>query len=170
MAADGAAVHLPIVDGYARPVRVRARTESIARLAQRDLEAGRREYPEQPGRDYQRPATRGDCESVGLGEPWQPCPFVSCKHNLYLDVDPSTGSIKRNFPDLEVWEMRETCALHVAARGGATLEEVGEIMNLTRERVRQLELQALRAVREGITSREWTALDDALDHFDEARR
>jgi len=169
VAADGA-VHLPIVADYAKPVRVRSRTESIARLAQRDLEAGRVAYPEQPGRDYRRPATRGDCESVGLGEPWQPCPFVSCKHNLYLDVDAQTGSIKRNFPDLEVWELTETCALHVAARGGITLDEVGEVMNLTRERVRQLENQALRAVREGITSRDWTALDDALDHYDEARR
>ena len=169
MAADGAAVHLPVIADYARPVRVRSRTESIARLAQRDLEAGRAEYPEQPGRDYQRPATRADCESVGLGD-WQPCPFVSCKHNLYLDVDAQTGSIKRNFPDLEVWELTETCALHVAARGGAILEEVGEIMNLTRERVRQLELQALRAVRAALTSREWTALDDALDHLDEVRR
>ena len=44
-----------------------------------------------------------------------------------------------NFPDLEVWEMTETCALDVADRGGITLEDVGNILNLTRERIRQVE-------------------------------
>jgi DNA-directed RNA polymerase sigma subunit (sigma70/sigma32) len=53
------------------------------------------------------------------------------------------GSIKINFPDVEVWEMTDTCALDIADRGGITLEEVGQIMNLTRERVRQLETQGL---------------------------
>ena len=69
--------------------------------------------------------------------------FVSCKHHLYLDVNPQTGSIKLNFPDKEVWDLSETCALDVAERGGMTLEEVGEILNLTRERVRQLEATGL---------------------------
>jgi DNA-directed RNA polymerase sigma subunit (sigma70/sigma32) len=39
--------------------------------------------------------------------------------------------------------MTDTCALDIADRGGITLEEVGQIMNLTRERVRQLETQGL---------------------------
>jgi len=68
---------------------------------------------------------------------------VACKHHLYLDVNPETGSIKINFPDLEPWEMNETCALDVADRSGITLEEVGEIMNLTRERIRQVEVRGL---------------------------
>jgi len=66
---------------------------------------------------------------------------------LYLDVNERTGSIKLNFPDLEVWELPETCALDIADRGGITLEEVGEIMNLTRERIRQLETAASRSSR-----------------------
>ena len=37
----------------------------------------------------------------------------------------------------------ETCALDIADRGGITLEEVGEIMNLTRERIRQVEVRGL---------------------------
>ena len=73
----------------------------------------------------------------------RPCPFVSCKYHLYIDVHPVRGSIKINFPDLEPWELQHTCALDVAERGGITLEEVGEIMNLTRERVRQVETQGL---------------------------
>jgi hypothetical protein len=88
--------------------------------------------------DPDRPATRGACK-----EDVRPCPYVSCKHHLYLDVNPETGSIKLNFPDLEVWEMAETCSLDVADRGGITLEEVGEILNLTRERIRQVEVRGL---------------------------
>jgi len=89
-------------------------------------------YPE-----VDRPATRADCEDGP-----RPCPFVSCAHHLYLDVT-TNGSLKLNFPHLEVWEMSETCVLDVAARGGITLEEVGIIFNLTRERIRQIEVSGL---------------------------
>lgn len=94
--------------------------------------------------DVERPKTRGDCQG---GE--RPCPFVSCKHHLYLDINPETGSIKLNFPDLEPWELRDTCALDVADRGGITLEAVGEIFNLTRERIRQVEVRGLAKLKEG---------------------
>jgi hypothetical protein len=50
-----------------------------------------------------RPRDRGQCATGA-----RPCPWVSCKFHLYLDVNPETGSIKLNFPDLEVWEMPET--------------------------------------------------------------
>ena len=89
-----------------------------------------------------RPRTRADC----VNSP-RPCVFVSCKYNLYLDVNPETGSIKLNFPDKEIWELEYTCALDVAEKGGITLEEVGEIMNLTRERIRQVETRGLEKVR-----------------------
>ena len=79
----------------------------------------------------------------------RPCPWVACKHHLYLDVNPETGSIKINFPDLEPWELPDTCALDVAERGGITLEEVGEIMNLTRERIRQVEVRGLLKLKMG---------------------
>jgi hypothetical protein len=92
--------------------------------------------------DAQRPRSRADCASGP-----RPCMFISCKHHLYLDVNPSTGSIKLNFPDKEIWEMAETCALDVADRGGITLEEVGAIMNLTRERIRQVETRGLLKLR-----------------------
>jgi len=59
-----------------------------------------------------------------------------------LDVLAGTGSIKVNFPDIEVSEMEETCSLDVADRGGESLERVGELLNLTRERVRQLDNMA----------------------------
>jgi hypothetical protein len=90
-----------------------------------------------------RPRSRADCANGP-----RPCMFVSCKHHLYLDVNPETGSIKLNFPDKEIWELEETCALDVADRGGITLEEVGSIMNLTRERIRQVETRGLSKLRE----------------------
>lgn len=115
---------------------VRARTISVKRMTKRELEMGRLLYPDVE--DVVKPKTRAECLE---GE--RPCPFVSCKHHLYLDVSARTGAIKLNFPDLEVWDMTETCALDVADRGGTTLEEVGAIMNLTRERIRQVEVKGL---------------------------
>ncbi len=85
-----------------------------------------------------RPRFRSQCANGP-----RPCPWISCKFHLYLDVNPDSGSVKVNFPDLEVWEMTESCALDVADRGGITLEEVGEILNLTRERIRQVEVSGL---------------------------
>jgi len=118
-----------------RRTRARARTISIRRLSKAELNRGREQYPES---DYWRPMSRGDCAEMA-----RPCPFVGCKYHLYIDVHPVRGSIKVNFPDVEVWEMTETCALDIADRGGITLEDVGHIMNLTRERVRQLETAGL---------------------------
>ena len=105
------------------------------RMTKRELEIGRMLYPET---DYYKPKARVEC----LDGP-RPCPYVSCQHHLYLDVSSRTGAIKLNFPDLEVWDMNESCALDIADRGGTTLEDVGAIMNLTRERIRQVEVKAL---------------------------
>jgi hypothetical protein len=124
---------------------VRARTISIKRLAKRDWEHGRLLYPPDPTAP-QRPRTWGECQARGLGLPDAPCPYVSCARNLYLDVHPRTGSIKLNFPDREPGDLAETCVLRVADRDGSTLEEVGVMMNLTRERVRQLESRALKRI------------------------
>jgi hypothetical protein len=114
---------------------VRARTISVKRMTKRELELGRLLYPEV---EVEKPRVREECVNGA-----RPCPFVSCKHHLFLDVSARTGAIKLNFPDLEVWDMNETCALDVADRGGTTLEEVGAIMNLTRERIRQVEVKGL---------------------------
>ncbi len=131
---------------------VRARTISVKRMTKRELELGRMLYPEVA---LDKPRTRAECAN---GE--RPCPFVSCKHHLYLDVSAKTGAIKLNFPDLEVWEMTETCALDVADRGGTTLEEVGAIMNLTRERIRQVEVKGLAKLE---ALKDMTALRDYVD-------
>lgn len=121
-----------------RPRSVRARSVSVRALTRRVLERGRADYPE-PIRN--RPVRRLECVNVP-----RPCPYVGCKYNLYVDVDPKTGTIKLNFPDIEPHEMGVSCALDVADEGGATLEEVGSMMNLTRERIRQVEIRALRRI------------------------
>ncbi len=125
-----------------RPItrRVRAKTIAMKRLTKEELRIGALLYPE---RGYWRPKTRTECSNVA-----RPCPYVSCKYHLYIDVNPRTGSIKINFPDKEVWELENSCALDVAEQGGITLEEVGEILNLTRERIRQVEVRGLMKLRE----------------------
>lgn len=128
--------------------RRRSKTMSRKEMA-RDLRRRREQGlmdPEESGLlqdiEAQRPRWRADC----VDGP-RPCLYVSCKHHLYLDVNPQTGSVKLNFPDKEIWELEETCALDVADRGGITLEEVGAIMNLTRERIRQVESRGLYKLR-----------------------
>lgn len=135
-----------------RKREIRARTISVKRMTKRELEIGRMLYPET---DYYKPATRAECQEAA-----RPCPYVSCQHHLFLDVSARTGAIKLNFPDLEVWEMNETCALDVADRGGTTLEDVGAIMNLTRERIRQVEVKALAKLE---ALRDMLALRDYID-------
>ncbi len=119
---------------------VRAMTVSVKRLPKGALELGRALYPLEEHADVRRPRLREDCAGVP-----RPCPFVSCRHHLYLDASARTGAIKLNFPDLEPDELPadRSCALDVAENGGTTLEDVGAIMNLTRERIRQVEVKAL---------------------------
>ena len=145
----------PDDDAPARKPRVRGRTISIKRLSKRALERGRIENPPS---EHTRPATRGECLQ---GEGAQrPCAFVSCRYHLYLEVNDRSGAIKLNFPHLEVWELPETCALDVAARGGATLEEVGLLTNRTRSRIRQLETKGLAKIK---ALSEMAALMDYVD-------
>jgi hypothetical protein len=127
-----------------RRTRPRSKTIAMKRLTREELRVGALMYPPV---DIPRPRTRAECK-----EEARPCPWVACKHHLYLDINPETGSIKINFPDLEPWELQHTCALDVAERGGITLEEVGEIMNLTRERIRQVEVRGLLKLKMGSPS------------------
>ena len=129
----------------------------MKRLTREELRVGAIMYPPV---DVPRPTKREHCRS----EEMRPCPWVACKHHLYLDINPETGSIKINFPDLEPWELQNTCALDVAERGGITLEEVGEIMNLTRERIRQVEVRGLLKLKMGSPSADELGADLLRDH------
>src|SRR5690606_20279208 len=83
---------------------------------------------------HPRPRTRGECPTE------RPCPFVSCRHHLYLEVLRS-GALRLS--QLEVWEMRETCSLDVAERGGITHGEVAQLLDLDSDHIQGSQRQAL---------------------------
>lgn len=88
-----------------------------------------------------RPRTRGECPTTRI------CPYVGCRHHLATDevtIDQEKGPRARLASGFILLE--RNCALNFVDThpGGATLEEVGEELLLTRERVRQIEVAALR--------------------------
>jgi len=112
-------------------------TESIKTLTREFLDQQWREIGPYP-RGVKRPKTRGDCVDAP-----RPCPFLSCRHHIAYEVS-AVGSITHRFPGLELEDLPETCSLDVADDGvDKTLEEIGLVMNLTRERVRQIEEEAI---------------------------
>ena len=130
---------------------MRSQTIPIKKLTRAKIAAGRILYPDT---GHRKPRYRYECKH-GI----RPCPYVSCKYHLYLDVNPDTGTIKLNFPDIEVWEMEESCALDIAERCGATLDEIGRALNLCRERVRQIEAIVLKKIRS--ESYDWEMTENA---------
>lgn len=95
------------------------------------------------------PRTRGDC----IGGP-RPCPYVACRYHLYLDVR-RDGAIRVYFPNISPEELEESCALDVADRGGATIEEVAGISNITRVGACQVVDRACAKLRKLGDWREW---------------
>jgi hypothetical protein len=132
--------------GRVRPCREalgrgpRAETIPLKKISRRSMAVDRMLYPEAAADGgYWRPETRADCAQVP-----RPCPFVGCAHNLFLDVNEETGSIKFNYPRTDPDGVPgESCALDVAEQGACTLEGVAAHMNLTRERARQIEEDVL---------------------------
>lgn len=107
-----------------------------------------------------RPNTRAQCADGP-----RPCPWVSCRYHLYLDVSMDTGAIKINFPDTDISELEHSCALDVADDGEMTFEQIGGLLNLTRERIRQMTNQAVGNIGEKICPEEppgRTRYDDKL--------
>lgn len=104
-----------------------------------------------PVEDYWRPRTRADCYDHSKVP--RPCPYVGCVYNLYLDVNEKTGSLVLNHGPICPTNIGEkcSCALDVVEENnhhGLTLMEVGALMSLTRERIRQIEVGALTMLRQ----------------------
>jgi len=123
---------------------VRSRTIDYSKVPAKRLALERFRLP--IVEEYSKPRKRSDC----VDGP-RPCPFVGCRWHLYLDV--RSTSIKYNFPDLEVDELTISCALDVADQGPSTLDQVSGAMNITRERVRQIETIALSKLTDATASR-----------------
>lgn len=86
--------------------------------------------------EHWRPRHRADCRSVK-----RPCPYVSCKHNLYLDVM-ENGNIKINFAKggPEALPPGGSCVLDITERIGPLNEtETGRALNMTYEGVRRIQ-------------------------------
>lgn len=90
--------------------------------------------------EVRRPRTRADC----VDGP-RPCPFVSCKHHLMWALPES--DIQRLADGEAELDLEESCTLDVADRDGVTLEEVGHLFRVTRERIRQIEKRAMAKLR-----------------------
>ena len=74
------------VHSAGRDGRVRSKTIAPKRLTRDERRLSELlVYPD----DVDRPKMREHCSQMA-----RPCPFVSCSHHLYLDVNPETGSIK----------------------------------------------------------------------------
>jgi hypothetical protein len=90
---------------------------------------------------FTRPRFRWQCEGIP-----RPCIFASCKYNMYLKNFTNCGKdFKITFPNIDIWDMdpEASCCLDIADQGSHTLHEISEILNVTRERVRQIEGKAL---------------------------
>ena len=138
----------------------RAQSTAVERITRADLRVGA--YAVRGVDTSGRPRTRGEC----VDGP-RPCPWAGCKYHLALDVNPETGTIKINRPDLEVWELEHSCALDIADVGGLTLEATGLIANLTRERIRQLEIIGLVKLRAVLTREDLATMTiEGVHHLD----
>jgi hypothetical protein len=158
-------------DEYRPSVRSRKPTTK----ANRKLRAGRRaQLLSTPlNRDERRDVEQDELDLAAAGVGFElpinygacppgRCANVRCRHHLAVDVEVKKGKarLKVLFPDVPVWQMRETCSLRVAdkadlrrTRPGSfqpvmSLDEVGELLNLTAERTRTEEARALRKFRE----------------------
>lgn len=125
-------------------MRLRSRTQQVREL-RRQIAAERGEPVVRE--EYSPPTRRGDCLPGGCNAA-RPCPWVACKYHLYLEVNPQSGSIKLAQPAVEPWDLAESCALDLADRAALTLEAVAAVLNVTRERVRQIESAGLATLRQ----------------------
>jgi hypothetical protein len=145
------------VGRYRRPVGPAKRTLPLRLLRKANIDEAEADGDLPDPGQYDRPLVRGDCLPGGVNEA-RPCPFVSCRYHLLLSVNEETGTITfAHSLDSGVETLRRTCALDVADEGGVILDEIGRLMNLTRERVRQIEVKGLEAMKQatrGIVSRE----------------
>ena len=95
--------------------------------------------------ERQLPKTRGACPRD------RPCPYLTCYYHLAGHVN-SNGHYVKTFPSMEWYESPQSCALDYADEGSHTLQEVGLVMNIIRERVRQIEKEALKKYTAGMAA------------------
>lgn len=110
------------------------------------------------------PMVRGDCAPGGAMHA-RPCPFATCRYYMAPERRRKDGTLYADQPS-----GTQSCALDVADAGISTLDEIGALMGIVRERVRQIEFKAIVKLRaacksvgldlEDIIDRPRHALDD----------
>lgn len=104
-----------------------------------------------------RPRARVDCLPTGFNAQ-RPCPHVSCKWHVWPELSHGGSAARRRVlpTDVAPSDLQYSCFLDLAERGalpgygsgsGMTLEQAGAVLDLTRERVRQIEAEALAKLR-----------------------
>jgi len=85
----------------------------------------------------------------------EPCFEIACRHHVRSNARGRQAD-PESFP-------AETCSLRLAGRGAMTLETIGDVMGLTRERIRQVEVKALLKLRRILEEEGYRR--DVLTHF-----
>jgi hypothetical protein len=129
--------------------------------------------------DYEEALQRGvkpkrysTCQKIGLGEEGKPCPFVSCKAHLALEVRGSSlvvcaphlippNGADDPVIDILFEDMEQTCANRLFEEPH-TLEAIGNHLGLTRERVRQIESNGMKALRRYLGDKELSLLQSRI--------
>jgi hypothetical protein len=80
----------------------------------------------------------------------EPCPMMYCRYHIHSDAKPSQIALAP--------VPTATCSLRLASYGGMTLDAIGTILGLTRERVRQIENMATRKMKKklAVLGLQWT--------------
>lgn len=102
----------------------------------------------------ERPRTRGACADGA-----RPCPWASCRHHLLFELT-KRGKFKMRAEEPD--QLAESCSLDVADRGGMSLHEIGHVLGVSRELVRQvadLASAKLRAVLPPDAREDWAQAD-----------
>lgn len=137
------------------------------RVSLRVLNAGRALYPASEAAQYPaRPKTRADCLAGGVNAA-RPCPYVGCKHHLFLEVSPR-GGLRFNYPGREPWQLGWTCALDVADAFPDGIEAAAMALRLTpitATRIRQIALRAARVAQRVLDRRSIVSALRALDEL-----
>lgn len=114
-----------------RRKKFRAVTVAVRDVTQTDRQRARRRMK---ALRLRRPRVRRSCLPGGWNSA-RPCPFVGCRHHLYLDINPDNGSITVRFPNLYPWELEESCSLDVAERGGMGIPPLAPLLAVSRQGV-----------------------------------
>ena len=97
--------------------------------------------------DIIRPRTYDDCLDAGWGTKENPCPFFSCKNNLFLDVT-EDGEIKYIHKKKDFDQIQETCLNRAIENGPLDFKQISELIGVVRERARQIKNEAKEKIKQ----------------------